>query len=71
MMTIKERVERAKAAEFLTVEDVALLWRFSPKTIYNKASRGEIPGRVKFGRALRFKRTVIVKWGEEQQFASR
>lgn len=31
-------------------------------TIYKKAARGEIPGRIKLGASLRFRKTAIEKW---------
>ena len=65
-MTIKERLERIRFAEFLTAQDVALLLRYSQKTIYKKVKRGEMPGVVKLGtRTLRFRRVAIARWARE------
>jgi excisionase family DNA binding protein len=61
-MTIAERLESARQQELLTVEEVALITRYTPKWIYEKASKGEIPGVVRFGRGLRFVRTEVVAW---------
>ena len=63
-MTIREKIERAKQEEFLTVEQVSLLLNFHRITIYKKAAKKEIPGLVRFGRSLRFKRVVVLAWGD-------
>ena len=61
-MTIKEQIERAKTAELLTVNQVALLIQYVPMTIYRKAWRGEIPGAIRIGRSLHFKRAEVWPW---------
>lgn len=63
-MTIRERIEEAKAAEMLTVNQLALLLQYDPQTIYRKAKKGEIPGLVRYGRAIRFVRIVALQWGQ-------
>ena len=62
-MTIREQIELAKAQDLLTVEQLALLTQYNPQTIYRKAAKGEIPGVVRFGRGIRFVRTVALAWG--------
>jgi len=61
-MTIREQLERAKTAELITVEQLALLTQYNPQTIYRKASKGEIPGIVRFGKGIRFHRIVALQW---------
>ena len=62
-MTIREQLERAKTAELITVEQLALLTQYNPQTIYRKAQKGEIPGLVRFGKGIRFHRVVALQWG--------
>lgn len=66
MSTIRERITEAKAHELLTVEQVALLTQYSEKSIYRKAALGEIPGIVRFGRGLRFDRTIVLGWHQRR-----
>ena len=60
--TIRERIEHAKQQELLTVEQVALLSRYDPQTIYRKVWAKKIPGVVHFGRSIRFQRDSILPW---------
>lgn len=66
MMTIKERMERIRLADLVTIQDVALLLSYSPQTVYRKSKRGEIPGMVRFGRTIRFRRVVVAQWVRAQ-----
>lgn len=43
----------------LRVEAVAKLLDVAPRTVYIRAQRGEIPGAVRIGRALRFNPRAI------------
>lgn len=61
-MTITEQIANAKVQELLTVEQFALLAQFAPKTVYKKVERGEIPGVVRFGRVIRFRKIVALAW---------
>ncbi len=57
-------IERSKPdalPEILTVEEVAEWLRVNRKTVYEAASRDEIPCR-KIGRILRFSREAVVQW---------
>ena len=65
MSTIRERINLARQQELLTVEQLALLSQYNPQTIYRKAQRGEIPGLIRFGRGIRFKRAVVLAWAQE------
>lgn len=42
-MTIRERIEAAKAKELLTVEQFALLTQYHPQSIYRMIAKGVIP----------------------------
>lgn len=66
-MNIRERLARARDNELLTVEEVALLARYDPQTIYRKVWAQKIPGVVRFGRGIRFRRDVILGWAADQQ----
>ena len=61
-MTIREEIAAAKTAELLTVRQVALLTQYSPRQLYRKVKAGEMPGMVRFGRGIRFRRTEILAW---------
>ncbi len=66
-MTIKERIEQAKQKEFISVEEVSLLLSIHPVTIYKKAAKNEVPGMVRVGRTLRFRRVVVLRsWGDRE-----
>ena len=69
MKTIQERIEVARVQEFLTVEELALLIRLNPQTIYRKAKKGDIPGVVRFGRSIRFIRVSALAWGRRAALA--
>ena len=49
-------------APLLTIQEVAALLRYSVKTIYKKAARGEIPSVVLSRRKRLFKRDAIQYW---------
>lgn len=46
--------------EYMTAKDVSKLLNISEKTIYNWASRKRFPKPIKFGRAVRWKRTDVL-----------
>jgi excisionase family DNA binding protein len=48
--------------EFLKAEELADLLRINRKTIYEAARRDEIPGAVRVGRLLRFRRDAVLAW---------
>jgi excisionase family DNA binding protein len=52
----------ADLPEFLKAEELAELLRLNRKTIYEAASRGEIPGAIRVGRVLRFRRDAVLAW---------
>ena len=54
-------VRQSTGTRFLTVEEVAVLLRLKPRTIYNLVSRRQIPFR-KAGRQLRFSEAEIEEW---------
>ena len=46
----------------LTVEEVSLLLRTSRKAIYAMTERGHLPGVVRLGRRLLFRRDLLLDW---------
>ena len=52
--------------EFLKAEELAKLLRINRKTLYDAVARDEIPGVVRFGRSLRFRRDAVLAWCFEQ-----
>jgi predicted DNA-binding transcriptional regulator AlpA len=65
--TIRERIELAKQQELLTVEQVALLSQYDPQTIYRKVWAHQIPGVLRLGRGIRFRREAILPWATRAQ----
>ena len=53
--------------ELLTIEDVAELLHYSPKTVYKKAARGEIPSIPLSRRKRLFSRQAIEYWLANRQ----
>ncbi len=51
----------ASNSPLLTVEEVAQLLRTTPKGVYAKVARSQLPGAIRVGRALRFRRSDVVK----------
>jgi excisionase family DNA binding protein len=49
----------------ISVEELAHLTGWHPMTIYRKAASGEIPGRIKLGKSVRFKESTITEWLED------
>lgn len=62
MMTIKDQIEKAKAEEFLTADQLALLLQYGRVTIYRRARAGKIPGAIREGRSWRFIRADVMVW---------
>ena len=56
--------------EILTVEEVAVLLRLEPHTIYARAEKNEIPGAFRIGEGerppLRFSKRTIMEWLEKE-----
>lgn len=48
--------------EFLKAEEVAKLLRVNRKTVYEAVRRDEIPGVLRVGRILRFRRDAVLGW---------
>ncbi len=51
----------------LTIKEVAELLHYSPKTVYKKAARGEIPSIALSRRKRLFNRDVILYWLVQRQ----
>jgi excisionase family DNA binding protein len=52
--------------QLLTARQAASMLGYAEGTVRNKAAAGEIP-KVKLGRALRFRRSEIEAWIDEQE----
>jgi excisionase family DNA binding protein len=46
----------------LTVRQVAEFLGMTPKAVYHRAERGQLPGVVHVGRSLRFRRTDLLRF---------
>jgi len=46
----------------LTVRQVAQLLGMTPKAIYHRAERGQLPGKFYMGRSLRFRRADLLRF---------
>jgi excisionase family DNA binding protein len=55
-------IDSSHPSTLMTVGDVADLLRTTPKAVYNMRYRGEIPGAVKIGSRLRFRREAVLEW---------
>ena len=49
----------------LTVGQVAVLLGMSPKAVYHRAERGQLPGLFRVGRSLRFRRADLIRFVSE------
>jgi len=56
-----EKNKNQNLADVITVEELATLLRVNKKTVYDAASRGQIPC-VRIGRMYRFSRKAVLTW---------
>ena len=70
MEKIDNEKSEAKQSEYMTVDEVAKLLKLSKKTIRNWTSEGKIPS-VKFGSAVRYRKTHIDKWSAAKEKKSK
>ncbi len=61
-MPAKRPPSRSVLPDFLKAEEVAALLRIDRKTVYEAAKRHEIPGVIRLGRVLRFRRDAVLAW---------
>ena len=54
----------------LTVKEVAVLLRTSPASIYAMVERGQLPGVIRIGRRLLFRRDALVDWLDQKDAPS-
>ena len=59
-----------ESKNLMTVQDVAELLKYSPKTVYKKAARGEIPSIPISRRKRLFSRETIEYWLANKQFGN-
>ncbi len=58
--------EAGPAAQIaLTVGQVAALLGMTPKAVYHRAERGQLPGLFRVGRSLRFRRADLIRFVSE------
>lgn len=57
----EDRSDHSDERQLMTVGEVASLLRMHPKTVYDRAARGDIPC-LKIGRSVRFSRNAIGRW---------
>ena len=55
-----------EAEDMMTVKEVAAWFRFHVNTVYEMASRGELPS-VKSGNSIRFSKTELLAWLREHK----
>ncbi|PRP92170.1 Helix-turn-helix domain protein [Enhygromyxa salina] len=58
----ESKAEFSELPEFLEATEVAALLRVNRNTVYEAVQRDEIPGVVRIGRVLRFRRDAIIAW---------
>ena len=46
----------------LTVKQVAAMFGMTPKAVYHRADRGQLPGRFYVGKSLRFRRADLLRF---------
>ena len=46
----------------LTADELAEFLRLTRSAVYTMVARGELPGVVKIGRRLRFRREAVLEW---------
>jgi excisionase family DNA binding protein len=51
----------------LTVGQVAQLFGMSPKAVYHRAERGQLPGVFRVGRSIRFRRADLIRFMAERR----
>lgn len=57
--------------DIINVIELMRLTGYSRQTIYQKNHNGEIPGVIKFGRFIRFRRSIIISWIENYAQSSK
>lgn len=64
------QLETDELPPLLTVEEVAVLIRTTPKSVYTMIDRGQLPGVTRLGRRLRVHRDDLVRWLHESRASS-
>jgi len=59
---VRSRGELDLPPPVLTVQDLAVLLATSCSGVYSRVARGQVPGRLRIGRTLRFDPRVIARW---------
>lgn len=68
MANAEKHVSESRTAPLLlTVQEVADLLRTTRAAIYAAVERGQLPGVIRLGRSLRFRRERLVQWLAEKE----
>ena len=73
MRTTRQKQSESTDGEFpllLTVVEVADLLRMSTKAVYAMVARGQLPGVIRIGRNLRFRRDTLLDWIDQKDAPS-
>lgn len=57
--------------EFLTVDEAAVFLKTSRSTLYRHIDEGKVGGWFLLGDELRFSRTLLIRWAEDEAVRSR
>jgi len=63
----KRASDADRGLTLLTVKEVAELLRTTPAAIYAAVERGQLPGIIRLGRRLLFRRERLVEWLAEKE----
>jgi excisionase family DNA binding protein len=64
---LQEKHKMDEPTKLMTIEEIAALLHYSPKTIYKKAAKGEIPSVALSRRKRLFSRDAINYWLANKQ----
>jgi len=62
MAVVQEKPVQSQPPLLLTQPDLASLLQVSPRKIRAMTSTGQVPGVIKLGRCIRYRRADIEKW---------
>jgi excisionase family DNA binding protein len=66
-----DRAPHDGAQELMTPDEVADLLRTTRRAIYAMCARGALPGAIRVGRRLLFRRVLLIAWLENLQNGAR
>jgi excisionase family DNA binding protein len=62
----RERLASERAADAMTVDELAQRLGVAPKTVYAAIRRKQIPGVLRVGRLVRLSRSAVLAWLDGQ-----